>query len=115
MTLLLDVLFWVAVILVLHSYVVYPLSLVLLSMFRKRYSFVDKNDVMSRKISLLVSAFNEDKTIRERVEGFLSIDYPLFEVIIGVDGATDRTTEILSGIKDSRLKVITFEKNRGKV
>lgn len=115
MTLLLDVLFWVALILVLHSYVVYPLSLVLFSLFRKRYSFVDRNNGVLRKISILVSAFNEDKTIRERVEGFLSIDYPLFEVIVGVDGATDRTTEILSGIKDSRLKVITFEKNRGKV
>jgi cellulose synthase/poly-beta-1,6-N-acetylglucosamine synthase-like glycosyltransferase len=115
MTLILDILFWGAVILIVHSYVSYPLSLVLLSIFRTRYSYINKHESKLNKISILVSAFNEAETIRERVEGFLSMDYPLFEVIIGVDGATDRTTEILGGVKDSRLKVVTFEKNRGKV
>lgn len=111
----LIILFWGAAILVLHSYVVYPLSLVFLSKVRKRYRYVQAGTREPEKISMLVSAYNEEETIEERVRGFLDIDYPDFEVIVGVDGATDTTGEILKQIEDPRLKVVPFEMNRGKV
>ncbi|MCL4538730.1 MAG: glycosyltransferase [Bacteroidetes bacterium] len=115
MTDLLIILFWGAAILVLHSYVVYPASLVVLSLFRKRYRFVGGNEEGKTRISVLVSAFNEESTIEERVKGFLSMAYRDFEVIVGVDGATDRTAGILNAINDARLKVVVFNENRGKV
>ncbi len=112
---LLSVLFWGAVLLIMHSYVIYPLSLIVLSIFRKRYVFRDSGRNSVNKISILISAYQEEKTIEERVRGFLALDYPSFEIIIGVDGATDRTTEVLGRIEDPRLRVVPFEKNRGKV
>ncbi len=115
MTELFSVLFWGAFILILHSYVLYPASLACLSIFRKRYRCPAGDGESTRSISILISAFNEERTIEERVRGFLSIDYPSFEIIVGVDGTSDRTTEFLNRIEDPRLKVVPFEKNRGKV
>lgn len=115
MKIVIETVFWGALLLIVHSYLIYPLSLMLLSWLGKRYSASGKDSGQRRKISVLISAYNEERTINERITGILAIDYPSFEVIIGVDGATDRTCEILSQVADKRLKIVHFEKNRGKV
>jgi cellulose synthase/poly-beta-1,6-N-acetylglucosamine synthase-like glycosyltransferase len=110
-----EIVFFVSLFLVVHSYFLYPISLVCLSAIRKRYEFKDTGEAPIRKISVLMSAYNEAATIRQRLTTLLSSDYPLFEVLVGVDGATDGTAEVLQGIKDDRLEVIRYEVNRGKV
>jgi cellulose synthase/poly-beta-1,6-N-acetylglucosamine synthase-like glycosyltransferase len=46
-------------------------------------------------ISMLAPAFNEEVTIRESVRSFLTLRYPNLEVVIGNDGSTDETLEVL--------------------
>jgi cellulose synthase/poly-beta-1,6-N-acetylglucosamine synthase-like glycosyltransferase len=46
-------------------------------------------------ISILVPAYNEEKSIVASVRSLLSLHYPLFEVIVASDGSTDRTIELL--------------------
>jgi cellulose synthase/poly-beta-1,6-N-acetylglucosamine synthase-like glycosyltransferase len=46
-------------------------------------------------ISILVPAFNEEKSIVASVHSLLSLHYPMFEVIVTSDGSTDRTIELL--------------------
>jgi cellulose synthase/poly-beta-1,6-N-acetylglucosamine synthase-like glycosyltransferase len=110
-----EIVFFVALFLVVHSYFLYPASLACLSVVSKRYEFSDPGQAPKRKISILISAYNEALTIKERIESLVSIKYPSFEVIIGVDGATDGTAEILQEIKNNKLKVIRYGVNRGKV
>jgi len=110
-----EIVFFIALLLVIHSYLLYPASLAFLSAIGKRYEFYDAGKPTTEKISILISAYNEAATIKKRITGLLSIDYPSFEVIVGVDGATDGTAEILQEIGDNRLKVIRYETNRGKV
>lgn len=54
-------------------------------------------------VSVCVPARNEERGIRACLESLLKQDYPQFEVIVVNDHSTDRTGEIIKGMKDSRL------------
>jgi cellulose synthase/poly-beta-1,6-N-acetylglucosamine synthase-like glycosyltransferase len=44
-----------------------------------------------KPISIIATAYNEEKTIIESVRSLLSLEYPIFEVIVVNDGSTDLT------------------------
>ena len=64
-------------------------------------------------ISLIVPAFNEEKTIRKSLQSLLELDYPNYEIIMVDDGSTDNTLEEVKDLKHSKLKVI-HQQNKGK-
>ena len=63
------------------------------------------------KISIIVPAFNEAKTIKNCIKSLQNLDYPNFEIIVIDDGSTDNTLEIVS--KCDYAKVFSQE-NQGK-
>lgn len=63
------------------------------------------------KISIIVPAFNEGKTIKNCVESLHVLDYPNFEIIVIDDGSSDKTFEIAK--KCDYAKVYRQE-NQGK-
>jgi dolichol-phosphate mannosyltransferase len=67
------------------------------------------------KITVLMAAFNERRTIESIVERVLS-EPVVGEFIIVDDGSTDGTREYLSSVtdKDDRIQVIFHEQNQGK-
>ncbi|MDP9474730.1 MAG: glycosyltransferase, partial [Actinomycetota bacterium] len=46
-------------------------------------------------VSVVVPAYNEEATIAESVRSFLTLHYPLHEVVVVNDGSTDATLEVL--------------------
>ena len=64
-------------------------------------------------ISIIVPAFNEEKSIASSIESLLALDYSNYEVVLVDDGSTDRTLEISSKYEGSVLRVI-HQENRGK-
>ncbi|NRD78259.1 glycosyltransferase family 2 protein [Bacillus sp. BRMEA1] len=50
-------------------------------------------DIYTKPVSILVPAYNEEAGIIQSVRSLLSINYPLFEVIVVNDGSTDHTCE----------------------
>jgi cellulose synthase/poly-beta-1,6-N-acetylglucosamine synthase-like glycosyltransferase len=70
-------------------------------------------------ITVIISAYNEEAVIGERVRNLLALDYPAdcLRILLGVDGGTDRTAEVARAAAggDPRVEVLAFEKNRGKV
>lgn len=67
------------------------------------------------KLSIIIPAYNEEKTILEVVERVKKskISYAK-EIIIVDDFSTDNTKNILNKIKDTSIKVFYHKKNRGK-
>ena len=66
-------------------------------------------------ISVIMGVHNGERYLSEAIESILTQSMPDFEFIICNDGSTDNTSEILSNYskKDSRIKCINLEKNRG--
>ena len=50
---------------------------------------------LTKPVSLLVPAYNEERHILDSVRALLTLHYPSYEVIVLNDGSTDRTLEIL--------------------
>jgi len=67
-------------------------------------------------VSVILSAFNEEKHIEAKLRNLLSLDYPThkIEIIVGSDGASDKTDLIVSRFKSRRIRFFRFVSNLGK-
>ena len=65
------------------------------------------------KVSIIVPAYNEEKTIAKTVKSLLNLNYPKdrFEVIVVDDGSKDNTFKVASSFKVKNLRV--FRKENG--
>ncbi len=131
MALALKIAFWVCVAAVLYNYVGYPILLLFLGFLAQAKS--DLVFLLKRKsrratsapegaasrppVAFLISAFNEESVIEDRVKNALEIDYPaeLTEILIGLDSPTDSTPAILSRVQSPRVQVFHFNTRRGKL
>lgn len=59
-------------------------------------------------VSVIIPAYNCEKTIRETIESVLNQTVSDFELIVINDGSPDSTLEVASGIKDSRIKIFSY-------
>ncbi len=64
-------------------------------------------------VSIVMPAYNAEKYIAESVSSILSQTYKNFELLIADDCSTDRTKEILSSFKDSRISFYHNDTNQG--
>lgn len=63
-------------------------------------------------VSILIPAFNAERHVGETLASALAQTWPRIEVIVVDDGSTDRTVDVVSGVGDSRIKLIT-QPNQG--
>ncbi|HEY9850632.1 MAG TPA: glycosyltransferase [Leptolyngbyaceae cyanobacterium] len=66
-------------------------------------------------ISVIIPAYNSEQTIRETIESVLQQTFSDFELIAIDDGSTDKTLEIASSFKDTRIKVFSYPNAGGAV
>ena len=66
-------------------------------------------------ISIIMAAYNAEKTIEQAINSVLSQTYTNFELLVVNDCSTDRTAELVKSIaaKDSRVRLISNVKNSG--
>ena len=67
-------------------------------------------------VSLLIAAHDEEDVIGARIENALELDYPpgKLEIVVGSDGSTDRTAEIVRGYAERGVKLFDYPVRRGK-
>jgi cellulose synthase/poly-beta-1,6-N-acetylglucosamine synthase-like glycosyltransferase len=69
-------------------------------------------------VSILLSVYNEETVIRERIKNISEqeFDFSLLELLVGSDASTDETKKFLAELKNeySWLKVYSFSERRGK-
>ncbi|MGB8931594.1 MAG: glycosyltransferase, partial [Anaeromyxobacteraceae bacterium] len=66
------------------------------------------------RVSVVVPAFDEERTLRDAVQSILASDWPDLEVIVVDDGSRDRTSEVVRDLADAgRIRLIRQE-NGGK-
>ena len=66
-------------------------------------------------ISIIMAAYNTEKTIEQAINSVLSQTYTNFELLVVNDCSKDRTVELVKDIvaKDSRVRLISNVKNSG--
>lgn len=66
-------------------------------------------------ISIIMAAYNAEKTIEQAINSVLSQTYTNFELLVVNDCSKDRTVELVKDIvaKDSRVRLISNVKNSG--
>lgn len=112
--------------LVAYSYVFYPLLLPVVAaatQVLRDIRFVSGKRERRREastdlpvVAVVISAYNEERHIAARVRNLLELDYPLdrLRILVGSDGGSDRTGEILSALRHDSLEAHVFGQNRGK-
>lgn len=75
---------------------------------------------METKITVIVPAYNAEKTILRTIESLIKQTYQNFKIIVINDGSVDNTLEILSSIDDDRLTIVnqnnmgvSYSRNKG--
>lgn len=68
---------------------------------------------LSGLISVIMAAYNAEKTIKEAIQSVLAQTYQNFELLVIDDCSTDDTVKVLQGIHDHRICLIQNERNRG--
>ncbi len=87
-------------------------------------AFIDNSSIIwkdpkpKRKyfISVLVPAYNEEKTIKKTIESLLAVNYPknMYEIIVINDGSTDGTKKVcMEYVKKGKIRLIN-KRNGGK-
>ena len=61
------------------------------------------------KVSVILTAFNEERFIENAIDSVLNQTLKDFEIIVVNDGSTDNTLNIIENFNDSRLKLINQE------
>ena len=107
-------LFWTSLILIFFSYVGYPLTLRLITLFYSRKRKLDED--YEPYVSMVISAYNEQDAIAEKLNNCCSLEFPKekLEILIGSDGSTDKTNAILETNCSSNIRPIFFNERRGK-
>ena len=97
-SLVLEIIFWASGLGLVHTYVLYPLILAVLAKGKSNNtSFFTKEEEWPL-VSVLMSVYNEERVIKEKLESLQNLDYPegKLKVYIGSDCSSDKTNDILS-------------------
>lgn len=113
------VVFWLCVLAMAHSYVLYPWLLQLFSIGKKENAQVyEPSDTELPQVFVVFSAFNEQKVIKEKLESVFNAGYPLskLKVYVGSDNSTDDTNGIVQtfAAKHAQLRFYPFADRNGK-
>ncbi|MDQ7837652.1 MAG: glycosyltransferase family 2 protein [Thermodesulfobacteriota bacterium] len=111
---MIEAVFWLSISVLAYTFIGYPIILKCVALLRKPAVNTAENFVPS--VSILLSVYNEENVIKEKIRNFLSLDYPreLLEMVIVSDKCTDKTEEIIRSFNCDRIRLLVQEKRSGK-
>lgn len=117
----LQLCFWVSVIGIIHTYVLYPLILRLLANNKTNNTnspLSDADSVHLPPVIILMAVYNEQAVIVQKIESILQSTYPahLWQLYIGSDGSTDQTNALIEPYtaQHHNIQLVHFGGRNGK-
>jgi cellulose synthase/poly-beta-1,6-N-acetylglucosamine synthase-like glycosyltransferase len=110
---LMWVIFWFSAFALIYTYFGYPLLVYLVARLSSRNIAFGPYEP---DVTVLITAYNEEKDIKEKLENTLALNYPQnkLEVIVASDGSTDRTDHIVKGFENRGVRLFRQEGRLGK-
>ena len=105
--------FWLFLFGVIYAYFGYPISLILLKTVRRKKVRKGQYDA---PVTLIITAFNEERRIREKLENSLALTYgeEKLQILVASDGSTDATNEIVDSYADKGIELLKVVNRGGK-
>ncbi len=109
----LQIIFWLAFAALFYTYIGYPLVVYLVSLIYPKK--ISKNE-FEPKVTVLITAYNEEKAIRSKLENTLNIEYPKdkLEILVASDGSNDETDKIVKEFEADGVKLFHQPGRKGK-
>ncbi len=120
MILCFKIIFFATAYLMVHTYVIYPFLLYVLSRNRTNENKIQyQSNYDLSDIAVICAAYNEEVVIAEKIESVFNTTYPKEKVTfyIGTDACNDNTVGIIKQYqeKHSSLKLVEFTERTGKI
>jgi cellulose synthase/poly-beta-1,6-N-acetylglucosamine synthase-like glycosyltransferase len=108
-----QIVFWTSACLLFYTYIGYPLFVYLLSRLRPINT---KRENIEPKVTILITAYNEERDIKAKLENTLQLDYPKdkLEILVASDGSTDNTDNIVRQFSAQGVRLFRQEGRVGK-
>lgn len=108
-----EIFFWIAVGSGVYTYAGYSLIVILLALIVR--NSVNRHDI-EPKVTVLITAYNEERNIAQKLENTLALDYPRgkLEILVASDGSTDKTDEIVRSFGNRGVRLVRVEGRVGK-
>lgn len=110
---MIEILFIGSLFLIFYTYMGYPMSLWVFGIFRKKEIY--KTNIFP-DVTMIITAFNEEKRIKNKIENTLKIIYPKdkIQIIVASDGSNDLTNDIVNDYKNSNIQLLSLPIRNGK-
>ena len=111
---MMEIAFWGLVAIVFYVYAGYPLVLLLVAPRLNRP--VSKRSEETPSVTLLISAFNEEKWIAQKLDNCLQLDYPVdrLQTVVISDASTDLTDATVAEYEEKGVTLLRMEQRGGK-
>ncbi len=108
------ILFWLAVLFVIYTYLGYPLLVFLLSRW-KPTGAPQAGELPV--VTLLIAAYNEGKVIAQKLDNSLALDYPRerLQILVAADGSSDKTPDIVRQYESQGVVLSYIPERNGKM
>ncbi len=108
-----KIIFWTSAAALIYVYLGYPLLVYAVS--RLRPLEIVKSSI-EPFVTVLITAYNEEKDIRAKLENTLRIEYPpeKLEILVASDGSTDKTDQIVREFSGEKVRLFRQEGRMGK-
>jgi poly-beta-1,6-N-acetyl-D-glucosamine synthase len=114
--LIFELAFFLVLYLLIHSYLVYPVTIFIIGSITKKR--ITQDPKFLPNISIIISVYNEENVIENTLRQFLKTEYDLAKIqfVIGSDNSTDNTNNIIESLKNEipNLEFLCFSERRGK-
>lgn len=108
-----EVVFWLNAGAIFYVYIGYPVLVYLLGLIR---SLPPQKNTIVPTVTIIITAYNEELHILEKLENTLRIDYPRekLQIIVASDCSNDTTDEIVSSFRDQGVMLVRQPVRHGK-
>jgi cellulose synthase/poly-beta-1,6-N-acetylglucosamine synthase-like glycosyltransferase len=109
-----QVLFWTSLAVVCYVYFGYPALLLILN--KATGGRPVSSGQTTPSVTLIISAFNEERVLTEKLRNSLALDYPpdRLEILVVSDASDDRTDEIAENFVSENVRLLRMTERSGK-
>ncbi|WP_162250417.1 MULTISPECIES: glycosyltransferase family 2 protein [unclassified Lysobacter] len=96
-----------------YVYAGYPVLAIALARIRPR---APRKQAITPSVTVIITAYNEEKDIAQKVRNVLALDYPRqqIDVIVASDASSDGTDRVVRGLDARNVRLLRIEGRQGK-